>query len=55
MPEEMLILEWYASAYHWTPDQVGRLPLEYAPWFPVVSQARSRADQIARDQKKPGR
>ena len=52
MPEEMLLLEWFAERYGWTPGQVGNLPLDYAPWFPMVAQARSRADEIARDRKK---
>ncbi len=47
----MLVLEWFADSYGWTPDQVGHLPLEYVDWFHVVAAAKHRVAEMKRDKR----
>lgn len=37
---------WFASAYHWTPDQVGDLPLDDYDWLPTVEEAAHEARNL---------
>ncbi len=48
----MLTYHGFAEAYGWDPPTVRSLSLEELYWLPVVGQARAKADQIRRDQKK---
>ena len=51
MPPEMLVMEWFADSYGWTPDQVGGIPLEYADWYHVVAEAKSRVAKMKQDKR----
>ena len=46
MPPRMMILRFFAKIYHFTPEQVGRLPLAAYRWFPVIEQAEARAAEV---------
>ena len=41
----MLSWRWFAASYGWTPDQVGELPLDTLPWWPVIEEAEAWARQ----------
>lgn len=41
----MLEQRWFAAVYGWTPDQVGEVPLDYLPWYPLIEDAERWADQ----------
>jgi len=47
----MLVLEWFADSYGWTPEQVGGIPLEYVEWYHVVAAAKHRVAEMKRDKR----
>ena len=46
MPAAVMDDWWWLTTYHLTPDQVDALPLDDYDWFPLVEQARARAEAI---------
>ena len=48
----MLTIHGFAEAYGWDPPTIRALSLEDLYWLPIVGQARAKADQIRRNQKK---
>ena len=55
MPTRLLLEEWFAENYRYTPAQVGELSLDALEWFPLIAEAKSRAMKIRADQeRKPG-
>lgn len=46
MPRRVLDDWWWLVTYKLHPDQVKTLPLDDFDWFPLVEQARARADAI---------
>ena len=55
MPLRLLLEEWFAESYHYTPEQVGELSLDALEWFPVIAEAKARATKIRSEQeRRPG-
>ena len=40
MPPRLLLKEWFAESYHYTPEQVGELSLDELEWLPVIAEAK---------------
>ncbi len=45
----MLVYDYFAKAYHWTPAQVDELSLDHVFWLPVLDQARNAAIEQLQD------
>jgi hypothetical protein len=60
MPSRVLISRWYAKMYHWTPEQVGELPVEEYDWLPALeiaeyeAQAAEQRAEAARNRPRGG-
>jgi hypothetical protein len=52
MPADLLMDEWFASTYNFTPQQVREMPVDAVTWFPVIAEARGRAAQAKADQQR---
>lgn len=46
--------DYFAEAYHWTPDQVAALPPRFLDRNPVIREARMRADEMRRKAQQNG-
>ena len=50
MPPHLLLYEWFADTYGYTPQQVAEMPLEAYQWYPVIRRAHNEAADIRRRQ-----